>query len=170
MAAMAPNLVEEKYQAALTAWETLAPDKSFGGMTLAQFKAIVKDSMDARQRIRTLDTQMTDAIKERENADTATAEALELVVNGVLTPLFSEGERDELVRDAGLLAMDAPLRTSGTRDSAIVAGARRAVRERVQAESLARLEREVDLPGVRLPFLFDEAGTPAGIRLLALRL
>lgn len=95
---------------------------------------------------------------------------LKLVVNGVLTPLFSEGERDELVRDAGLLAIDAPLRTSGTRDSAIVAGARRAVRERVQAESLARLDREVDLPGLELPFLFDEAGTPAGTRLLALRL
>jgi anion-transporting ArsA/GET3 family ATPase len=95
---------------------------------------------------------------------------LKLVVNGVLTPLFSEGEREELVRDAGLLAIDAPLRTAGSRDSAIVAGARRAVRERVQAESLARLDREVDLPGLRLPFLFDEAGTPAGTRLLALRL
>ena len=95
---------------------------------------------------------------------------LKLVVNGVLTPLFSEGERDELVQDAGLLAIDAPLRASGTRDSAIVAGARRAVRERVQAESLARLDREVDLPALKLPFLFDEAGTPAGSRLLALRL
>lgn len=95
---------------------------------------------------------------------------VKLIVNGVLTPLFSEGERDELVRDASLLAIDAPLRTSGTRDSAIVAGARRSVRERVQAESLARLDREVDLPGLKLPFLFDEAGTLAGIQLLALRL
>jgi energy-coupling factor transporter ATP-binding protein EcfA2 len=95
---------------------------------------------------------------------------LKLIVNGVLTPLFSEGEREELVRDGALLAIDAPLVTAGTRDSAIVAGARRAVRERVQAESLARLDREVDIPGVRLPFLFDEAGTPEGTRLLAMRL
>lgn len=95
---------------------------------------------------------------------------LKLVVNGVLTPLFSEGEREELVRDGALLAIDAVLLTAGTRDSAIVAGARRAVRERVQAESLARLAREVDVPGLQLPFLFDEAGTPEGTRLLALRL
>jgi anion-transporting ArsA/GET3 family ATPase len=95
---------------------------------------------------------------------------LKLVVNGVLTPLFSEGERDELVRDGALLAINAPLATAGTRDSAIVAGARRSVRERVQAESLARLDREIDIPGLQLPFLFDEAGTPEGTRLLALRL
>ncbi len=95
---------------------------------------------------------------------------LKLIVNGVLTPLFSEGEREELVRDGALLAINAPLTTAGTRDSAIVAGARRAVRERVQAESLSRLDREVDLPAVRLPFLFDEAGTPEGTRLLAMRL
>ena len=95
---------------------------------------------------------------------------LKLIVNGVLTPLFSEGERDELVRDGSLLAIDAPQTSAGTRDSAIVAGARRAVRERVQAESLARLDREIDLVALRLPFLFDEAGTPEGIRLLALRL
>ena len=51
-----------------------------------------------------------------------------------------------------------------------MAGARRAVRERVQAESLARLDRELTLPELRLPFLFDEAGTPEGTRLLARRL
>lgn len=95
---------------------------------------------------------------------------LKLVVNGVLTPLFSEGEREELVRDGALLAINAPLATAGTRDSAIVAGARRSVRERVQAESLARLDRELDIPGLQLPFLFDEAGTPEGTRLLAMRL
>lgn len=95
---------------------------------------------------------------------------LKLIVNGVLTPLFSEGEREELARDSALLAIDAPLATAETRDSAIVAGARRAVRERVQAESLARLDRELDIPGVRLPFLFDESGTPEGTRLLAMRL
>jgi len=51
-----------------------------------------------------------------------------------------------------------------------VAGARRAVREKVQAESLSRLERAIELPSVRLPFLFDEASTTAGTRILAARL
>ncbi|WP_395090074.1 hypothetical protein [Armatimonas sp.] len=103
MAAMAPNLVEEKYQAALTAWETLAPEKSFGGMTLAQFKAIVKDSIEARQRIRTLDTQMTDAIKERETGDAATAEALELVVNGVRADRTVGGADGALYKEMGYI-------------------------------------------------------------------
>jgi anion-transporting ArsA/GET3 family ATPase len=95
---------------------------------------------------------------------------LGLVVNGVLAPLFSAAEREALLADAALLDIGAPARTAGTSESAIVAGARRAVREKVQAESLARLERAIDLPRVRLPFLFDEASTVAGTRLLAAKL
>lgn len=95
---------------------------------------------------------------------------LKLIVNGVLTPLFSEAEREALTRDSRLLDINAPARSAGTRESAMVAGARRAVREKVQAESLARLQREIDLPSVRLPFLFDEAGTVAGTRILAAKL
>ncbi len=95
---------------------------------------------------------------------------LGMVINGVLDPLFSPEEREALLSDASLLDIDAPSRTGGTSDSAIVAGARRAVRERVQAESLARLARSIDLPSVRLPFLFDEASTVEGTRMLAERL
>jgi anion-transporting ArsA/GET3 family ATPase len=93
-----------------------------------------------------------------------------LVINGVLEPLFSPGEREALLTDASLLDIDAPAREAGTSDSAVVAGARRAVREKVQAESLGRLERAIDLPSVRLPFLFDEASTAAGTRILAEKL
>jgi energy-coupling factor transporter ATP-binding protein EcfA2 len=95
---------------------------------------------------------------------------LKLIINGVLTPLFSESERDELVKDAALLSIEAPSRSAGSRESAMVAGARRAVRERVQAESLSRLGREVDVPRITLPFLFDEAGSVEGTRILAMRL
>jgi len=95
---------------------------------------------------------------------------LKLIVNGVITPLFSEAEREALLLDPSLLDINAPSRSAGSQESAIVAGARRAVRERVQAESLARLSREIDLPSVRLPFLFDEAGTVAGTRILAAKL
>ena len=93
-----------------------------------------------------------------------------LVINGVLPALFSKVERDALLHDHGLLDVAAPRRTAGTGDSAIVAGARRAAREAVQAESLARLERSLDLPMVRLPFLFDEASTVAGTRILTAKL
>lgn len=95
---------------------------------------------------------------------------LELVINGVLPALFTKAEREALLRDHGLLDVMAPVRTAGTGDSAIVAGARRAAREAVQAESLARLARSLTLPTVRLPFLFDEASTVEGTRLLAAKL
>jgi anion-transporting ArsA/GET3 family ATPase len=94
-----------------------------------------------------------------------------LVVNGVLPPLFSKAERDALMHDHALLDVAAPSRTAGTGESAIVAGARRAAREAVQVESLARIDRALaDVPTVRLPFLFDEASTVAGTRMLAARL
>jgi anion-transporting ArsA/GET3 family ATPase len=92
---------------------------------------------------------------------------LRLVVNGILPPLFSPEERDALAADERLLEIDAPMQAAGTAASALVAGARRAVRERVQAESLARLAKEIDLPRVDLPFLFDEASTVEGTRILA---
>ena len=101
MATLAPNLMEEKYQMTISAWETLAPDKSFGGMTLAQFKTTVRPSIEARQRIRTLDTQMTEAIKDRETGDTATAEALELVVNGVRADRSVGGADGALYKEMG---------------------------------------------------------------------
>jgi hypothetical protein len=44
------------------------------------------------------------------------------------------------------------------------------VREKIQAESLARLARALPLPTVHLPFLFDEASTVEGTRILAERL
>lgn len=95
---------------------------------------------------------------------------LTLVVNGVMPALFSPDEREELLRDPALLDIEAPVRASGTSDSVIVAGARRAVREKLQAESFARLQRRVHLPKVTLPFLFDLASTIRGTRILASRL
>ncbi len=95
---------------------------------------------------------------------------LGLVVNGVLEPLFSPAEREALRGDPRLLEIDAPARVAGTSESAIVAGARRAEREAVQAESLSRLEKALAIPSVKLPFLFGEASTVAGTRILAEKL
>jgi anion-transporting ArsA/GET3 family ATPase len=90
-----------------------------------------------------------------------------LVINGVIAPLFSPEERERLTRDASLLDIRAPSRSRGTADSALVAGARRAAREQVQAESLARLRSALPLPTTELPFLFDDASTFKGTQLLA---
>lgn len=92
---------------------------------------------------------------------------LQTIVNGVLPQLFTATERAELLKDPTLLDVDAPDTTAGQTVLALVAGARRAVRERVQVESLDRLHRHIDVPTAYLPFLFDEASTVQGTRLLA---
>jgi anion-transporting ArsA/GET3 family ATPase len=85
-----------------------------------------------------------------------------VVVNGVLPPLFSREER------ATLEALG-PL-TGGTRgDAALVAGRDRSTRERVQAESLNRLSRDLPVPPAFLPLLMDDAAKPEAIRQLAKR-
>ena len=73
-----------KIQRMLNAWETLAPDKSFGGMTLAQFRAATQPSMDARQRIDDLEDQLKQALADRDRADEDLLAKAQLVVNGVI--------------------------------------------------------------------------------------
>jgi len=44
-----PKRTAQKLQKVIDAWTTLRPTKSFSGMTLEQFKAKVKPSLDLRQ-------------------------------------------------------------------------------------------------------------------------
>jgi anion-transporting ArsA/GET3 family ATPase len=91
-----------------------------------------------------------------------------LVVNGVLESLFTEGEREALraLLPAGVEAW-APVR--GAIQVGLASAARRAAREALQAEQLARLA-NVDAPRVDLPFLLDDATTPAAAVELSKRL
>ncbi|HEX6185155.1 MAG TPA: hypothetical protein VFZ44_14810 [Pyrinomonadaceae bacterium] len=68
----------------LNAWRTLAPDKSFAGLTLAQFEAAAAPSQTVRRRIEDLDTQRAQAAAERERADDAFEATAKRVVAGVL--------------------------------------------------------------------------------------
>lgn len=83
-----------------------------------------------------------------------------IVVNAVLSPLFSPDERAAL-RQMGSLD------TSVCTDAAIAAARDRAARETLQAESLTRLARELDVPTTTLPLLLEDAATPAAIQELA---
>lgn len=74
----------EKIQRMLNAWETLAPAKSFGGMTLAQFRAVAQPALDVRDQIDAIEDQLTKAINDRQEADDVFLEKAQLVVNGVL--------------------------------------------------------------------------------------
>jgi hypothetical protein len=57
MARKSPKDVKLKIDKTLNAWETLAPSKSFGGMTLAQFKTAIQPSLDARQQLDDMEAQ-----------------------------------------------------------------------------------------------------------------
>ena len=79
-----PKDKEEKIERMLNAWDTLAPAKSFGGMTHAQFAAAAAPARAARARIDDLETQLKQALAERDAADEAFAAKAQLVVAGVL--------------------------------------------------------------------------------------
>jgi hypothetical protein len=85
-----------------------------------------------------------------------------VVVNGVLPPLFSRAER-VLLESLGNVD-EAP------GEAALLAGKHRATRERVQAESLARLSKELPVAPSFLPLLFEDAANPHAIKELAKRL
>ncbi|MCC6216981.1 MAG: ArsA family ATPase [Polyangiaceae bacterium] len=82
-----------------------------------------------------------------------------IVVNALVEPLFTEVER-------GLLLQPRSLDRDLPGNEAIACGVRRAIRERVQEESLAKLRA---LPGERieLPLLFDYAPGPPTVAKLA---
>lgn len=79
-----PKSTEEKMNRMLNAWEELATDKSFGGITLAQFRDIAKPCQQSRERIAVLEAQRTQTISDREDADLIFEEKAQQVVNGVL--------------------------------------------------------------------------------------
>ena len=76
--------LEEKMNRMLNAWRTLAPERSFGGMTLAQFEAAAASARAARLRIKDLDNQRVEAANARDAADEFFAGRAQFVVNGVL--------------------------------------------------------------------------------------
>jgi anion-transporting ArsA/GET3 family ATPase len=87
----------------------------------------------------------------------------QVVVNGMIPPLFSQEERRLLLEPRELDEVEPG-------HAAVAAGSRRAAREQVQAQSLARLGKEVRAPKVYLPFLFDGPESPEGLRELVKRL
>ena len=79
-----PKTTEERIERMLNGWRTLAPEKSFGGMTLTQFEAVAAPSIAARRRIDELDNQRAQASAERDEADEEFNEKAQMVVAGVV--------------------------------------------------------------------------------------
>lgn len=95
-----PKSNEQKMNTMLNAWQTLAAAKAFGGTTLDQFKAVATPAQAARQRIADLESQMTQAINDRDTADAAFLAKAQQVVNGVLADP-SEGPDSSLYEAMG---------------------------------------------------------------------
>lgn len=79
-----PKEIEEKYNRFLNAWTTLAPDKTFGGITLAEFTAQVGKSNSPRQKLIGLNDERTAAETERDTEDKNSLKMCERVKNGVI--------------------------------------------------------------------------------------
>ena len=84
-----PKDNEEKLNAILNAWKTLAADKAFAGMTAAQFETAIAPSFTARQQLDGVEDQRTHLINSRNDADDACLAKVAAVVAGVLAdPTF----------------------------------------------------------------------------------
>jgi anion-transporting ArsA/GET3 family ATPase len=79
-----------------------------------------------------------------------------VVLNQLTPPLFSPAERESLSK------AEAPGTDAGT--IALGAAARRAITERIQSESLSKLEKGVAAPLVKLPRLLQDPSNPDAIR------
>jgi hypothetical protein len=82
------------------AWETLAPTKTYGRMTVTDFKALITPAKAARARLADLETQMTQALNDRDAADAVFLAKAQQVVNGVLADP-SEGPDSSLYEAMG---------------------------------------------------------------------
>ncbi len=67
----------------VTAWEQLSPKKSFGSLTLAQFKTATQPVFDTRDEVSRLQAQLAAAMDARDKADVEANAVLARVVAGV---------------------------------------------------------------------------------------
>jgi hypothetical protein len=79
-----PAEVEQTITDITNAWTSLAPAATFAGMTLTQYEAAVKPSLDARTTINGLDEQMTSAITTRDKADVVSEAINQKVIKAVV--------------------------------------------------------------------------------------
>jgi len=83
-----------------TAWEQIAPDAEFAGMTLAAFRTAIGDSFATRDRAAQLEADQSANLARRAIADAETNDKVKLVVNSVKgSPAY--GENSDLYRAMG---------------------------------------------------------------------
>jgi hypothetical protein len=79
-----PKKNEKKMMDVLIAWRTIAPEKTFGGMTLAQYEAQVNRSLAPRQRLLEIADEEIEQQTLRDTEDAITLKKVELIVAGII--------------------------------------------------------------------------------------
>ena len=82
------------------AWNSMRPQKTFFGMSLERFTALIAPSAEARDEIAVLEASMRKALANRDEADKITRRAVIRIVNAVKGDP-EEGEDGELIAAMG---------------------------------------------------------------------
>ena len=96
---LSPKNTEDKLRDQINAWEQMAPAKTFG-VTLDEFKAQLKPSFDARDRLADLEDQITKAANDRDTADETSLALGQRVLNAILADP-TEGPNSSLLEGFG---------------------------------------------------------------------
>jgi hypothetical protein len=92
------KVVLDRLTRLLQAWETIRPNETFAGLTLAQFREAVQPSLDARARVTELRSQLNQAVNDREASDETTYGLTLRAVSGVKA---LEGPNGSMYKDIG---------------------------------------------------------------------
>lgn len=99
-----PSSIQEKISQMVEAWGDLAPDKTFGGMSLEAFQARVKPSTDARATLSAAINAKIDAQTARDASDAESLLAIRQAVNGIKADP-TEGENSALYEACGYVPL-----------------------------------------------------------------
>jgi hypothetical protein len=95
-----PTRIARRAAQVSTAWEQIAPEAEFAGMTLTAFKTAIGESFATRERLAQLEADQSANLARRTVADAATNNQVKLVVNSVKgSPAY--GENSDLYRAMG---------------------------------------------------------------------
>ena len=103
--AKGPKDAEERMNRILNAWRTHAPDKSFAGMTLAQFETKLAPAQQHRTRIKELNEELDEETILRDQSDEEVAVVIKQVVAGVLADP-TEGPNSPIYQSMGYTRED----------------------------------------------------------------
>ena len=92
---------KSRANAIAVAWDNLAKDDSFGGLTLAQFQQLQADTQAKSSALETLNTAYAAALMQRDTAHAALGQAMLKVVDGVKGDTTKHGADSSLYKAMG---------------------------------------------------------------------